>query len=277
MSSNRQLSVIVLLLIASIIGIVILFVRNAMVTPCNQSDKQICSFLGNYKNMGRQPMEGVYTVTNQNDESIYTVSWIKDKESRSISAMQEEEAILDAVILKEYLYLKDYSDNKWWKQNISDAPENQSYLPFDPYQYFAELDPVLFDWQTTYTRIGEIICGSNKCIRYQVGSAKQSEDLQRFIYINSDNFQLYGIVDANSSSAHEVTLTASEKSIYEPKETKIPPKDKNIFLDYLVRREREREKQLEYLKEFQSQREKAEELQSDLPKYVEESATASAN
>lgn len=273
MSSNRQWNVIVLLIIASLIGIVILFVRKAVMFSCMQTDQTICRFLENYKNMSERPMQGMYTVTNQNDDSTYTITWQKHKDSRLISATQEGKPILEAVILKESVYLKDYSDNKWWKQSVSDTTFNESYLPFDPYRYFIELDPILFDPQTNYTVIGETKCSDKNCLRYQVTSPKQSKDLQRFIYVTSDN-ELYIVVDVDSSSSHETKMAASNESIYEPKEIKVPSKDQNIFLDYLSQQEKERQKQLEYLKEFQSQREKAEVLQDDPIKYVEESETS---
>jgi hypothetical protein len=104
-------------------------------------------------------------------------------------------------------------------------------------------------------------------------SPKQSPDLQRFIYITSNN-DIYIIIDANSASSHEIRLARSNDWISEPSNSKTPGKDQNIFLDYLTRREKEREKQLEYLKKFQSDLEKAKNLQDETIKYIDDSGTA---
>lgn len=273
MSSNRQLSVIVLLIIASLIGLSVLFVRKAFMFSCAQTDPAVCKFLENYSHMSKRPMEGLYTVMNQNDESTNIIFWQKDNNNRAISAIQEGETILEAVISEDYLYLKDYTDNKWWKQKITNTPLSESYLPFDPYRYFIELEPILFDPQTIYTFIGKAKCGDADCIRYKVTSPKSSKDLQRFIYVTSDN-QISIVVDANTSSSHEIKMSFSNKLISEPQETKIATEDTNIFLDYVTRREKEREKKLEYLKEFQSVREKVEGV--PIEKLDSKSATSSA-
>jgi hypothetical protein len=277
MSSNRQFSLIVFLIIASLIGIAVLFIRKAVVSSCSQSDPQVCRFLNNYRSMSRQSIKGMYTIQKDNDESTHTISWKKDAERRAISVVQDEESILETVILTDYIYLKDYSDNSWWKQKISDTPTNESYLPFDPYNFFKEFDSIVFDAQTTFTRIGEIGCGEEKCIRYKVSSPNQSKDLQRFIYVTSD-FNISTILDADNTSSHEIKVSPSTELIVEPETTKIPPVDKNIFLDYLIKRQEEKEKKFEYVKQFQTEREKAEgvpviESQTEEP----ESATASAN
>ena len=262
MSSNRQLNVILLLIIASLIGIAVLFVRKTVSFECDQTDPQVCRFLDNYKKMSKR-MQGMYTVQSTNDESTQAITWQLDNENRSITATQKEETILEAVIMKEYVYLKDYTDNKWWKQKIADSQLIESSLPFDPYNYFKELELILLNPQTTYTLIGDVKCGNKNCIRYQISTQQQSEDLQRFIYITTPDFKPYIVIDANSSSSHEIKMANSDKYISEPEMTKIPQPDKNIFLDYLSRREKEREKKLDYLKQFQTEREKAEGIPID--------------
>lgn len=277
MSSNRQFRLIIFLIIASLIGIAVLFIRKAVISSCSQTDPQVCRFLNNYKYMSKNAMKGMYMVKNENDESSRTISWEKYAGKRAVSVVQEEESILDVIILKDYIYLKDYSDNIWWKQKISDTPFSESYLPFDPYLFFTEFDSILFDPGTVFTRIGEITCGDTKCIRYKIISPNLSKDLQRFIYVTSDS-SISTILDVNSASSHEIKLSSSSNLISEPRTTKIPAADTNIFLDYLTKRQQEKEKKLEYLKQFQTEREKAEgvpvfESQTELP----ESATASAN
>ncbi len=274
MSSNRQTGIIVVLIIASLIGIGVLAFRKMVFFSCQIEDKQVCTFLRNYKNISNTPLHGTYTFTNNEDDSTYSVSWQKHKEKRIISVVQEEKQILDAIITNGFLYLKDYSDDLWWKQKVSDSPLYLSYIPFDPYSYFYELDPILMDSETAFTRIGEITCEDKTCIRYRVESPKQSKDLQRFIYVTSSDMQLYSVVDADTSSLHEIKIKGGSQWIYEPTKVKIPAADQNIFLDYITRRDQEREKQLEYLKEFQDERRKAEELENNGPLYVEESETA---
>lgn len=267
---SSQKVIFIFLISASVIGLTFIFVRRFSEASCPQNDTRICQFLQKNKNISTQEMKGSY-LSNQEDKTELVVQWQKKDELSSIQIQKDEEEILHTIVTSQYVFLKDYVDNKWWREQKNTVENSLIELPFNPELFFASIQELIRNNNTTYTFIEDISCGDEVCHRYQVIYPEQSEGEQLFIFFSTADFKLKSIFTVGNQGTGKLDIIYEELNIVEPTDIKIVSSGRNIFTEYIELRNKEVPKDFEYLREFQQQRLESE-GSSTIP-YVEEIAT----
>lgn len=218
-------------------------------------------------------MGGTYT-SNQTDDVSLQIEWQKSADVSTIKIDRNENEILDAIIGPRYVYIKDYADNKWWREQKNIVENSLVELPFNPELFFTKLQTMLNNEETAYTYIEDIACGDEQCHRYQVTSANQKEGEQLFVFFSTTDFKLRSIFMVEDTSTGELNVVHKEVSIIEPENIKIVSSGRNIFAEYIELKDKEEQKNFEYLQQFQQQRLESEGT-GTIP-YVEDEATEEA-
>ncbi|HRN69951.1 MAG TPA: hypothetical protein PLS49_02090 [Candidatus Woesebacteria bacterium] len=263
-----QKHIYILLFVASIIGLAIITVRRVSDSSCIYTDKIICNFLKRNKNLVEQKMQGSYELY---QEDLLKVTWRNNKNISEIQVYKDDEEMLHTIIASRYVYIQDYADNQWWREQKNTITNTLGGLPFNPEIYFPHLETILTDDRNNYRFIEETACGKEECYRYQVINPEQTPEEQLFVFFSKNNFKLQSIFEVQQEQTGRLHINYENTPIVEPAKTKIVSSGRNIFLEYIELQDKPKPKNFEYLQQFQQDRISAE-GESTIP-YVENMAT----
>ncbi|MBI3443351.1 hypothetical protein HY008_01645 [Candidatus Woesebacteria bacterium] len=134
----------------------------------------------------------------------------------------------EIITLGDTVYVKDYSDNKWWKQafkqeELQELEEENELKPEDPTE-FAKMPKI------THKSLGEEPCGNLTCYKYE--ERLEDSPTPRIIWFDKDKFLLRkeevstgGFKLTNEYSYDNINIKA-------PSATKDVPTGKSVY-DYL--------------------------------------------
>lgn len=124
-------------------------------------------------------------------------------------------------------YVKDYADNKWWKQTVKPeemTPDEKPVTPDDLKQEYMKEDPALYKSQ------GEETCGSLTCHKYEQ-TFKDSPGVRTF-WFDTKKFLLRKEQSGYGEFTNTVEYSYDGIAISAPSPTKDVPEGKNIY-EYL--------------------------------------------
>lgn len=258
------------LITASVIGLIILTVRRISQASCQYDDVYVCTFIRENRDLSQQNLEGISTIDFKNDGEL-DIKWEKTKEISTLQISKNNEEILHAILSNRYVYIKDYADNKWWREQKNTVANAIVELPFNPEVYIPEIVAKITKESNQFTYIEESACGEEVCYRYQIVNTELNDEEQLFVFFSKDNFKLKSVFEVTADSTKKINIGYSDVTIQEPEEIKIVSSGRNIFLEYTELKDKDEPKNFEYLQQFQKQRMQSE-GNSTIP-YVDETAT----
>lgn len=249
---SSQKLIFTFLIIASIVGLSLIFIRRFSQASCPQDDVRICSFIQTNREITKEEMNGSYIV-NQDDAEL-SISWQKKEKLSSVQINKSENEILNTIIDPRYVYIKDESDNKWWREQRNTVLNALNELPFNPELFFTSFESIIKEPSTQYMYIEDRECGDEQCHRYKVTYPEQTEKDQMFIYFSTTDFKLRSVFLVEDKTTEELDITYSTNPIAVPQNIKIVSSGRNIFTEYIELRDKEEVKDYEYLRQFQQER-----------------------
>lgn len=172
------------------------------------------------KSSGRGEPSSV-TEIQMKGESLYYRTIELDNNNKETSHM---------ISMGDTTYVKDYTDGKWWKQTSKPATKTASteVIP-TPESFKDELDKKKDT--TQYNKLGEEVCGTLTCYKYEEIDSANKENSRIFWFDNKDF-----LLRKEQYKFGEFTTTAEYSydniSINAPSPTKEVPAGKNIY-EYL--------------------------------------------
>ena len=272
MPSIRLNHITLFLIVGSLLGIFIIsLIRLINENRCRFKDTRICSFISKYKKEPYRYSSGLLeqTVSGQ----TYTGSWAIAGNIEKFSIVQSDTPVLDMVLSSDFIFLKDNASDVWWRQSQNDARKYNIDIPFNPFSFFKSINDYLVNDQTEFAYIQSLSCGLKQCYRYQLKNPDLS-NRQLFLYIQ-DDFSLYRAVSAENNNVLDVVVNSYKKQqIESPKNIKETTSQQNLFLEW-TKQQSEQEKKLDYLNEFQQDRQETESQGSlqNVPQFVENTPT----
>ncbi len=259
----------IFLIAASIVGLSVIFIKRFSEASCPQNDRNLCSFIKKNKDISKAEIEGTYTYVAE--DKALQIDWSKKGDMSTLQINKGKDSILDAIFATRYLYIKDNSDGKWWREEKSKVENTLSELPLYPELFFPKLESLLNDDRTTFTALKDVPCGDSLCLRYKVINPDQKEKDQVFIAFSKEDFKLRSVMLIQAQDRGDMTISYDPVSISEPEDVKIVSAGKNIFLEYMDQRDTKEEKTFDYVEQFQKERLKSE--GSTSIEYVENTPT----
>lgn len=189
---------------------------------CKHNDPNLCKFLNNWKNIKQFSVKSTTSVkSGPGSEVIFEING-EDKFHMMMSEGGKEN--WNVITIGDTTYTKDYSDNKWWKQESSKKEDLKDQFDFK----FDESDDKEAEDKTTYKAMGEEPCGNMTCFKYQVINPDSDGDTE---YIWFDNKQY--LLRKQQIVSKDGTISTSEfnysgVNISEPSPTKDAKEDQII-------------------------------------------------
>lgn len=259
-----------------IIGVIVLIVvsgiwafRVVWMNRCQEDDIRICALVKQLQVNDSTKIAGTYSEL-FDTIPIYSVEWTIDGFSQELRKIEAEQETMHLIHTKEAVYLRDYTDKKWWKQQSELVEKFDIKLPFDPAIYFGNIISDIQDPQTSLSYTHQDVCGAKTC--YVFTLEKDNEQTTMF-YLDEENDQVQQILITDGKMQQKIIFAYEDYSIEIPKsDVKIATKNQNIFLENFLQQTTIQKDKPEYIQEF-------EEVQSQLEQndnqYVFESPTSS--
>ncbi len=258
------------LIFASFIGLIILTVRRISEASCQYDDVRVCSFIKENKQLVTRDVKGHSLIDFKTDETL-DIKWQKTSDNNVIQVTKNSEEILHTILTERYVYIKDYADSKWWREQRNTVANAILELPFNPEQYVSEISTKVEQEDNQFTFIEETSCGNEQCFRYQISNSEFTNEEQLFVFFSKDNYKLKSTFEVNADATRKVEIEYEDITIEEPKDIKIVSSGRNIFLEYTELRKKNETKNFEYLQQFQKQRMQSE-GDTTIP-YIDKTAT----
>lgn len=183
--------------------------RKHFVVQANKTD---------YRTKGTSPASGLILVS---EVQIKGDSWSRrDIESDGPKELKHMITISDTV------YLKDYSDNKWWKQTIKYEEMKEEEKPEEPKDFKEEYTQP----NITYKSLGQEACGSMTCFKYQQYFTEDPE-FKRTFWFDDKDYLLRKEQGGSGEFIATIEYTYDGINIQAPSPTKDVPEGKSIY-DY---------------------------------------------
>lgn len=119
------------------------------------------------------------------------------------------------------VYVKDYSDNKWWKQTIKPEETSEEDKPVDVKEEYKQLEVK----KPTYKKLVEEACGNLTCYKYQENISGAIRvfwfDKSKFL-LRKDEITFGGIKGTNEYEYDGISINA-------PSPTKDVPEGRSIY------------------------------------------------
>lgn len=155
------------------------------------------------------------------DATMAMSSWQEDGQKKSN----------EMVVMGETTYIRDYSDNLWWKQTAVEEMQEEDTQPTQEPIDFKEEYIEMKD-TTTYKNLGQEACGSLTCHKYQQLDS-QNPEATRTLWFDVKEYLLRkdesGYGEFSSSSEYEY----ADIQIVAPTPTKEVPQGKSIY-EYMM-------------------------------------------
>lgn len=240
---------------------------------CKYEDPYLCNFMADMESGYGQKVEGNYIESHQ-DIQVYQVAWKlsgDDQEMLYKDAVSEQ---MHVIMVDKKVYLKDYSDGRWWEQPITTMNQYETQLPFEPGVFMGNLKSYFANENNNIYFIKEDVCGSDTCRNYAL--ALQDNDTKKILFFLSEKDKsLKKIIIDTEDMIQELTIQAQDPKIAKPQnDVKIAKSGENIFVENFLQRSQQSRKTPDYVKEFENIRLMEEDsIPTGIPEYVNPTAS----
>ncbi|MDO8507310.1 MAG: hypothetical protein Q7S53_01955 [bacterium] len=238
--SKASLIIIIVVVLVAILGLVGFFFLKDSIFPakglsgqvlstnCKLNDKDLCRFTDSFKGLDNMSAKSVTTINGKITESTIEIQGSDKSHIKSSVAGKEES---DYISIGNTTYMKDYSDNKWWKTTV----DTKDASGVEKTDWKAEFEKSVNDSadKTTYKKIGKEACGNLTCLKYQVIDPNNKETTE-YMWFDTKNYALRKVRSESADTVTETTFSYGKVNITEPspvKEMTNPADAYNSFLN----------------------------------------------
>lgn len=181
---------------------------------CKLNDKDLCKFVSSFTGLDNMSAKSVTTIGGKKTESSIEIQGT-DKSHITSSTGGKEES--NYIAIGNTTYMKDYTDNKWWKSTI-ETKDNASKEKTD---WKTEFEKSVNDStdKTTYKRIAKEACGSLTCLKYQVIDPANTGSTE-YIWFDTKNYALRKTRSEAKDVITETTFSYDKINIVAPSPVK---------------------------------------------------------
>ncbi|MFA9288325.1 MAG: hypothetical protein ACEQSA_00390 [Weeksellaceae bacterium] len=255
MSTRGAVSIIVALFVGTAVLLLLLLMRNSpQFAPCRLDAEAVCKLVANVKRT--KNYSGTYAITKNRKKLDYT--WAVHNGNEQITGVSDKQEILDFRIVDDTLYLKDPAGEAWWEVLKTQIEGYSTYLPFQPDTWVPGFLQLVDSGQAKFTYLGEERCLDYICEKYSMVLPGDSEKQQHMLYIDNKEYHLRRYYGTDGVSFQEMTFVPTAEEIVKPQPRKAAPLGVNIFLEHNKKLDSMKKNQLQYLQQFEEDREQAE-------------------
>jgi uncharacterized protein (UPF0333 family) len=183
---------------------------------CKTVDEDTCKFMSSWKE------NGYYTIAATTTEGGETTTMTMQIQDDNFHIITGDDAQYEAIKIGDTTYIKDFSDNAWWKQTISSDTEDSASTSYESTDLaFDEPSEDIPEAQrTVYKKIGKEACGDLTCFKYQVIDPTDTTTTN-YIWFDDKDYQLRRMQTTSADgSVYDATFDYTAFTITEPSPTK---------------------------------------------------------
>lgn len=274
-SKRLILSVFVVFIVGGVIFITVNVVKTQSFF-CKYDDPYLCAFISTIAGGKLNKLEGQYVESHQNIQ-VYRADWKLSGDNQEMLYKDDVSEQMHVLVVNDTVYLKDYSDGRWWEQPIETMEEYETQLPFEPSVFIANLRTYFEGEKNNIYFIKEDVCGADTCRKYAL--ALQDNDMKKiFFYLSEKDKSLKKVEVQKEELNQELNILGNDPKIEKPThDVKIAKAGENIFVENFLQRSRQSKKTPDYVREFEQMRIQEEDtVPIDLPEYSNETASPTA-
>lgn len=202
---------------------------------CSYTDPLLCDFLSNVTSETLIETAGTYEEFFEN-KKISAVSWSLQKDGFEIVHKDPQEEQMHFIKKNDSIYLKDYTDNKWWKQSTKDSASFDYKLPFDPSLFQKNIISYVNNKDLKIEYRGEDICLGEECSVYEfINNSGQASGTK--LYISKDSSRIRRVIFEVDGVVQDINIFIKNAQFEAPKDNlKTADKSTNIFLRNFLER-----------------------------------------
>ena len=233
---------------------------------CVGRDENICKMLTHMKSHLTSASQGTYS-----DNDNINVLWGVYEGAYEFSYLVNKEEVMHVIGVEDTMYIRDYTDNRWWKQPAKLVEQYNVQLPFEPKWYTQHILEEFIDANTTYTATQATTCSVRNCWEYHV--MNKNTGLEMIISIDKEAYALVAFEVRNAGEEEKVTVQYKELDPIEvpATEIKIASSNQNIFLDMTYQLDPRIDTVPDYVDLIEQQRQQAEQRgeSNGAPQYID--------
>lgn len=191
---------------------------------CKYNDPDLCKFINNFK--VTNSFSAKSTTTDNTGKKFDSIFESIGSDKTHIVYSEAGKESFNVITIGDVTYTKDYSDNKWWKQQQPKAEkqlETQSNIKDEIAKTEAPED------KTTYKKIGVEACGSRQCFKYQVINPDNTDTTDYLWFDNSEYLLRRERNEAKDGSVTDTEMGYTGININVPTPTKDAKPDQVIL------------------------------------------------
>ncbi len=162
-----------------------------------------------------------YTITEANIGSDFAFRTVEHDGTKEVT---------DMIIIGDMTYVKDYSDNSWWRQNTKETvPESERYTMPDLEKLADPVEEIQKKKAASFTKGGQEPCGSLTCFKYEEKMEENPEATRTFWFDTKDYLlrkETFGF--GEFLSTNEYSYNAQKITV--PSPTKDVPEGQSIYM-----------------------------------------------
>lgn len=149
------------------------------------NDKDFCKFAASFTLTG-VPYKAVFTSSQGTAGSSTSMTILTDSKGNTSLTSTSVGTEMAYITLDGTTYMKDTTDNTWWKFAAGNASTPATTDPANEIKFDTTTTGTP---TTTYKKIGTEACGSATCFKYQVADASTAGTTQ-YVWINTKTYQM---------------------------------------------------------------------------------------
>lgn len=135
----------------------------------------------------------------------------------------------DMIMISDTTYIKDFTDNKWWKQKSEPtAEDDQVASQIEEYTIDPEEEQTQYA-QMQYKNLGEETCGDLTCHKYEETDPNTSDSGIRTFWFDTEDYLLRKEVAEYGEFSSTNLYSYDDISVDEPSPTKDVPEGRSIY------------------------------------------------
>lgn len=184
------------------------FGKTILNDQCSLKDRELCKYINKIASNPKLFQEGLTMKTTTTTgktvtEGIFEIA--SDKETRMVSTNNGKE-VMQIITINNTTYIKDYADNKWWKNTTKTDDTKPNSNLIDTKKIEAEFKNQVKEMEinTTYKFIGKEKCGSLNCFKYQMNIKGMGETTTQYLLFDDVEYLMREMITEDKTGTKSI-------------------------------------------------------------------------
>jgi outer membrane lipoprotein-sorting protein len=186
----------------------------AVAAACKTVDKDVCKFMSNWK------ANAYFTISATQTSSGTTTTMTMQMQGDNYRMVASGGSAFEMIKIGSITYIRDASDNTWWKQTDASASTSATTVEQDmnlTFKESAESTPAA--QRVVYRKVATEACGTRTCLKYQVLDPAEASTTT-YLWFDNHDYQLRRVQTTDAEGSYDMAFTYDKFTLTAPSPTK---------------------------------------------------------